>query len=269
MPRGPRRFLLAVDSIQSLRDPSGWYRGTVASSRVRGRLVGLAKSSISVLVTGHVTRTRIAGPRALEHAVDVVLAFDGDPFGAADALGRQEQIRSRGRGGLVRDDGARLREIDPGDLLLRAEASPATASRWRVGELSRSRSRRSSPEAKGRPAGKRAGSISAGSSSSGRCSTAPVSVWGDPTCSGPSRGARLDDPACDLAVAAAVASAAAGVPAPPASAFVGEIGLTGVVRAAPGMAARISAARAAGLRTVFVPEGTEPADAARWFQSGT
>ena len=40
-------------------------------------------------------------------------------------------------------------------------------------------------------------------------------------------GARLDDPACDLAVAAALASAAAGVPAPPASAFVGEIGLTG------------------------------------------
>jgi DNA repair protein RadA/Sms len=76
-------------------------------------------------------------------------------------------------------------------------------------------------------------------------------------------GARLDDPACDLAVAAAVASAAAGVPAPSASAFVGEIGLTGVVRPAPGMAARLSAARAAGLRTVFVPEGTDPAHGLR------
>ncbi len=76
-------------------------------------------------------------------------------------------------------------------------------------------------------------------------------------------GARLDDPACDLAVAAAVASAAAGVPAPSASAFVGEIGLTGVVRPAPGMSARLSAARAAGLRTVFLPEGTDPADGLR------
>jgi DNA repair protein RadA/Sms len=76
-------------------------------------------------------------------------------------------------------------------------------------------------------------------------------------------GARLDDPACDLAVAAAVASAAAGVPAPSASAFVGEIGLTGVVRPAPGMAARLSAARAAGLRTVFVPEGTEAVEGLR------
>jgi predicted ATP-dependent serine protease len=53
------------------------------------------------------------------------------------------------------------------------------------------------------------------------------------------------------------------VPAPSASAFVGEIGLTGVVRPAPGMAARLSAAKAAGLRTVFVPEGTEPANALR------
>jgi DNA repair protein RadA/Sms len=70
-------------------------------------------------------------------------------------------------------------------------------------------------------------------------------------------GARLDDPACDLAVAAAVASAIARVPAPTASAFVGEIGLTGVVRPAPGMGARLSAARAAGLHTVFVPEGAQ------------
>jgi magnesium chelatase family protein len=53
------------------------------------------------------------------------------------------------------------------------------------------------------------------------------------------------------------------VPAPSASAFVGEIGLTGVVRPTPGMAARLSAARAAGLRTVFVPEGTKAVDGLR------
>jgi DNA repair protein RadA/Sms len=67
-------------------------------------------------------------------------------------------------------------------------------------------------------------------------------------------GARLDDPAADLAVAAAIASASSGVPAPEASAFVGEVGLTGTVRPAPAMEARMSAAEAAGLRTVFVPE---------------
>jgi DNA repair protein RadA/Sms len=63
----------------------------------------------------------------------------------------------------------------------------------------------------------------------------------------------VEDPACDLAVAAALASAAGGVPPPAGSAFVGEIGLTGTVRPAPSMAARLSAARSAGVSIVFAP----------------
>jgi DNA repair protein RadA/Sms len=69
-------------------------------------------------------------------------------------------------------------------------------------------------------------------------------------------GVRVDDPACDLALAAALASAATGAPTPPASAFVGEIGLTGLVRASGGVAQRLASARAAGIRTVFAPPGT-------------
>ena len=66
-----------------------------------------------------------------------------------------------------------------------------------------------------------------------------------------SGGVGIDDPACDLAVAAALASAASGVPPPPQSAFVGEVGLTGRVHAGSGMGGRSAAARAAGLTTVF------------------
>jgi DNA repair protein RadA/Sms len=67
-------------------------------------------------------------------------------------------------------------------------------------------------------------------------------------CSG---GIRLEDPSCDLAVAAALISAATGVPPPEGSAFVGEVSLTGSVRTAPSMSARLVAARAAGCTTVF------------------
>ncbi len=44
-------------------------------------LVGMAKEEgIGVVMTGHVTKDGdVAGPRALEHAVDVVLMFEGDP----------------------------------------------------------------------------------------------------------------------------------------------------------------------------------------------
>jgi DNA repair protein RadA/Sms len=62
---------------------------------------------------------------------------------------------------------------------------------------------------------------------------------------------RIDDPGCDLAVAAALASAATGTPPPPAAAFVGEVSLTGQVRAAPGMPQRLAAAKGAGIQTVF------------------
>ncbi|HYJ59879.1 MAG TPA: S16 family serine protease, partial [Actinomycetota bacterium] len=71
-------------------------------------------------------------------------------------------------------------------------------------------------------------------------------------------GVRLDDPACDLAVAAAVASAATGVAPPEGAAFVGEIALTGRVHAAPAMAQRLQAARAAGCTSVYAPAGAGP-----------
>jgi DNA repair protein RadA/Sms len=73
-----------------------------------------------------------------------------------------------------------------------------------------------------------------------------------------SGGVRLDDPACDLAIAAALASAATGVAPPAGSAFVGEVALTGIVRAAPSMSQRLSAARAAGCSVVYAAEGAAP-----------
>jgi DNA repair protein RadA/Sms len=73
-------------------------------------------------------------------------------------------------------------------------------------------------------------------------------------------GVRIDDPGCDLAVAAALVSAATGIPAPPDSAFVGEMGLTGRVRPVSGMGHRLAAARAAGCSRVFAAGEPVPAE---------
>src|SRR5205085_4915179 len=70
-------------------------------------------------------------------------------------------------------------------------------------------------------------------------------------------GARCDDPACDLAIAAALASAATGVRPPPDTAFVGEVSLTGAVRPASGLEARLSAASACGVRRVLAAASSE------------
>jgi DNA repair protein RadA/Sms len=76
-------------------------------------------------------------------------------------------------------------------------------------------------------------------------------------------GAKVADPDCDLALAAALVSAASGVPVPADSAFVGEVGLTGLIRGGGAMAGRLAAARAAGVRTVFAPPGSEPIEGIR------
>jgi predicted ATP-dependent serine protease len=62
------------------------------------------------------------------------------------------------------------------------------------------------------------------------------------------------------AIAAAIASAATGVPPPRGAAFVGEVALTGLVRSASAVAQRLAAARAAGCTVVFAAAANgEPA----------
>jgi DNA repair protein RadA/Sms len=75
-----------------------------------------------------------------------------------------------------------------------------------------------------------------------------------------SGGIRVEDPACDLAVAAALASASTGMCAPEGSVFIGEVSLTGQVRSVVGMRQRFAAARAAGCTHVFAPPSEEASD---------
>lgn len=73
--------VVVVDSIQTVTDGSGGATGTTALVRdAAARLIAAAKGSGTVvLLIGHVTKDgSIAGPKSLEHMVDVVLALDGD-----------------------------------------------------------------------------------------------------------------------------------------------------------------------------------------------
>src|ERR671935_60929 len=137
--RGERPFLLAVDSIQTLRDPeAAQVPGGPAQVRAcADALVGLAKSEgIAVLLTGHVTKDGdVAGPRTLEHAVDVVLAFDGDPrsglrvlSGGKNRFGPDGEVAAAVGGRLGRD---RAGVRAAGDVV--AEGHPAGPGRARLG----------------------------------------------------------------------------------------------------------------------------------------
>ena len=127
--------LLIVDSVQTMlaADVDGVIGGVTQVRAITSALTSLAKTTgVAVLLIGHVTKDgAVAGPRSLEHLVDVVLHFEGDKhttlrmirgvknrFGAADEVGCFE-LRDTGIEGIS----------DPSGLFLhhRTEAVPGTA----------------------------------------------------------------------------------------------------------------------------------------------
>src|SRR4029450_1118832 len=102
-------------------------------AQVRGctdTLVGLAKTEgIAVLLAGHVTKDGdVAGPRTLEHAVDVVLTFDGEPRSGLRMLsGGKDRVGAGGEVAWFEMGPGGLHEIDPGALLRACGGGPGSA----------------------------------------------------------------------------------------------------------------------------------------------
>jgi DNA repair protein RadA/Sms len=255
-----RPSVLAVDSIQTLREPSSSSLPG-GPSQVRlcaDALVGLAKSEgIAVIVTGHVTKEGdLAGPRTLEHAVDVVLSFEGDVRSGLRVLaGGKNRFGQEGEAAWFEMERAGLVEVDPGAQLAPGSTEPGAATALLLA------GRRAlaievqalAAETDGPPRRQAAGldprrfaMIAAVVDGALRLGLGRRELYG-----ASAGGLRVDDPACDLAVAAALASAAAGRPPPDHAAFVGEVSLTGQIRPAPGMDGRVAAARAAGVGTIY------------------
>jgi DNA repair protein RadA/Sms len=262
--RETRPFVLAVDSIQTIRDTS-LTQMPGGPSQVRlctDALVGLAKEEgIAVLLTGHVTKDGdLAGPRTLEHAVDVVLTFDGDPRSGLRVLsGGKNRYGAEGEAAWFEMGADGLKEIDPTVLLVSGSPSPGAAIALpQAGRRALAVEVQALVGTTDGPARRQATGLDprrfqlvAAVLDRG----AGVPLGRSELFGASSGGVRLDDPACDLAIAAALASAAADVAPPPGSAFVGEVALTGTVRPAPSMAQRLSAARAAGCSMVYAAKG--------------
>ncbi len=263
-----RPALLAVDSIQALRDPasSSMPGGPSQVRQCTDALVGLAKAEgITIVMTGHVTKDGdLAGPRTLEHAVDVVLSFEGEVrsglrilAGGKNRFGQEGEIAwfEMGQQGLA--------EADPADHLAPGTREPGSATALplagrRALALEVQALAVETPGPPRRQAtgldSRRFSLIAAVLDQSFRLGLGRSELYG-----ASAGGLRVDDPACDLAVAAALASSATGVAPPEGSAFVGEVTLTGLVRPSPGVSHRLSAARAAGITTVFAAAGSSAA----------
>jgi DNA repair protein RadA/Sms len=260
-------FLLAVDSIQAVRDPSApQMPGGVAQVRnCTDALVGMAKEEgVAVVMTGHVTKDGdLAGPRALEHAVDVVLMFEGDPRSGLRVLsGGKNRFGAEGETAWFEMGSDGLHEVDPAGVLLSGFGVPGAAVALplagRKALAVEVQALVGSPDGPARRQttgldGRRFQLMAAVLARAGGYRLGRAELFG-----ASSGGLRVDDPAADLAVAAALASAVTGVPSPAATAFVGEVSLTGLVRPASAMPQRLAAAEAAGCRYVFAAPGQDP-----------
>lgn len=263
-----RPAVLVVDSIQAIRHPEhGGLPGGAAQVRLcADRLVGLAKEhGVAVILAGQVTKEgEVAGPRTLEHAVDAVGSFDGDPrTGLRMLAGGKNRFGPEGELAWFEMGARGLREADPASLLHGEGGQPGAA----VALLAAGRRALAveiqalAGSAEGPPRRhvtgldpRRFGLVAAVVDRWGGHRIRASELYG-----ASAGGVRVDDPGCDLAVAAALASAATGEPPPAGTAFVGEVGLTGAVRPAPNLGARLSAAAAARIEAVYCAgEGRPP-----------
>jgi DNA repair protein RadA/Sms len=268
--QGPAPALLVIDSIQTMHsDTIEGAPGTV--SQVRGcalELIRYAKESgCAVVLVGHVTKDgSIAGPRVLEHMVDVVMSFEGERshqyrilralknrFGAVDEIG----VFAMGNDGLEEVANPSLLFLSGRDQPLAGSAVfPALeGTRPVLVEIQALIVRLQSGATPRRAVvgwdnGRLAMLLAVLESRCGlNFSSAEVylNIAG---------GYRLTDPAADLAVAAALVSALADRPLPDKAAWFGEISLAGEIRPVAHAGLRLREAEKLGFTRSFGPPGT-------------
>ncbi len=268
--------LLIVDSVQtfSAAGIEGVPGGVTQVREITSALVSLAKQrTLTTVLVGHVTKDgSIAGPRSLEHLVDVVLHFEGD------SRGRLRMIRAlKNRFGPTDEIGCfELGEFgliglpDPSGLFLSRQHEPVPGTcvtvtlegrRPLVAEVQtlvcpvggNEPSRRITSGLDYARVGMAVAVLQRRAGVQlGKCDIYAATVGG----------VRLTEPSVDLAIALALAGATADLSLPSDLVAFGEVGLAGEIRSVAGIGRRLTEASRMGFRRAIVPMGTDviPAD---------
>lgn len=263
--------LLIVDSVQTIA--SGQIEGAagnVAQVReVAAAVIAAAKSrSLPTLLVGHVTKDgSVAGPRTLEHLVDVVCQFEGERharlrmvravknrFGPTDEVGCFEMTED-GIVELPDPSGlflSRIETLSPGSCVtvtLEGRRPLVVEVQSLVAPSTNQNARRTTSGLDGG----RVAMIQAVLATQVRLPVHGVDLYASTV-----GGVRLSETAADLAVALAVASATTMTPLRQSTIAMGEVSLTGEIRAVSGVARRLTEAARLGFTRALVPPRTAP-----------
>jgi DNA repair protein RadA/Sms len=260
--------LVIIDSIQTMYSSDvASAPGTVGQVREStGKLLRLAKeSNIPIAIIGHVTKEgNIAGPRLLEHMVDVVLYFEGErsySFRVLRAI--KNRFGSTNESGIFSMEETGLAEVQNPSALLLTERPQNTPGSVVLAYLEGVRPLLIEIQALvsttcfGMPRRMAAGfdynrlillmavlekrvGLMLGNQD------AYVNAVG---------GIKIVEPAADLAVTLAVASSFRNIPIDAHTVVMGEVGLTGEVRMVPRIDMRISEAATLGFKKFIIPAG--------------
>ncbi|OLT25212.1 DNA repair protein RadA [Kytococcus sp. CUA-901] len=260
--------LVVVDSVQTISSQEvDGAAGNVAQVReVAASVIREAKQrGIATVLVGHVTKEgAIAGPRVLEHLVDVVVTFEGERhsrlrliravknrFGPTDEVGCFDLDES-GITGLA----------DPSGLFVSRHATPVPGTcltvtlegrRPLVAEVQALAVPTQAPSPRRTTSGVDSSRVAMTVAVLNRHGGVPlatsdvyVSTVG---------GVRLSEPSTDLAVALALASSLADQALPDGLVAIGEVGLAGDLRNAPGTGRRLVEAHRIGFDKAVIPRG--------------
>lgn len=271
---GPQPDLVVLDSIQTLWSASvDSAPGTVTQVRsCAQQVIRYAKrTGACVILVGHVTKDgQIAGPRVVEHMVDAVLYFEGDRthhfrvlrgvknrFGATDEIGVFEMT------GTGLQEVQNPSELFLGDRLVETPGSVVFAGLEGTRPILVEIQALVAPSSLGTPRRAVVGWDSNRLAMvlavlEARCG---VRFSGHDVYLAVAGGLRLNEPAADLAVAAALVASLTGLSLPSKQVYFGEIGLSGAIRSAPQAVLRMKEAARLGFEEAITAPLAKERDA--------
>jgi DNA repair protein RadA/Sms len=257
--------VLAVDSIQTVYTAQlDSIPGSLAQVReCAGRLTQFAKTTgTPTIVVGHVTKDGgLAGPKTLEHLVDVVLQLEGDGGPYRILRAHKNRFGSTQEIGVFEMRGAGMAEVQNPSAHLLAERPVGAPGSVVVASADGARPLLVEIQALVAPASAGLGRRTAAGVDSNRVSLLLAVLAQRAACDLLDRdvfvnvagGLRLAEPAIDLGIACAIASSARGRALDPHTVMFGEVGLAGEIRAVTLCEQRLAEAARLGFKRALVP----------------
>ena len=262
--------VVILDSIQTMFSPQATSApGSVVQVReCASSAIRCAKENGNcVIMVGHVTKEgAIAGPRVLEHMVDTVLYFEGERQGQFRILRAvKNRFGSTNEIGVFEMDQEGMREVrNPSELFISRREEPVAGSavscamegtRPMLCEVQALVATTAFGQPRRTATGVDYNRMLMLTAVLERRAALPLS--NQDIYINAAGGLKLNEPALDLCIAAAIASALRGAPIRKGMALIGEVGLTGEIRPVAQMQRRVLECAKLGFTTVLAPKGNQ------------